>query len=743
MASSSRSPEYRHGLKVWRAPPSPNLDICFIHGLNGDRDKTWTAKNDETPWPERFLAQSFAHARLLTYGYDSEVLPSGTASTGTLRTIADGLNRSLKDNRELAQLPALPIVFVAHSLGGLVCKRATYRSFHNKDPKIKAIASCLLGIIFMGTPHTGSFYANIFSPLVSGISFFKSAGKPLLKALTKDSETATDLNEDFVGVVDLVDKTTNIFCFFEGKPKRGVKHLIVNRASATFSQWPSQMINSDHSNMVKFQSDADPDFQFLCGVLRDFLRSERAKSFSSLQPPVMVPPAFEALFQSSTHILEALVPQPTASPTGNGHHFQSQHSQDLSHTAGSQLSIRDVGQQPSSEDDSSTISDQDSVTSHRNNPPIRPSTPPLPLSTSTPNTSYPHTLPMQSNAVTTPADTRPLPIFDLYFSKNRNFIGREDTLENLQSLFFDEGYNTVALSGLGGIGKTQVANAFAYWVKESKPDNSVIWLPTVTRAAFEEAYSKVAKMLSIKVEDKRDLLIDVRNYINDDKTRPWFIIIDNADDPKLLCDKKSPNTLDWYFPNGDHVRTLVTTRNKIVARTLADETIELVAFGPEHAVEMARRLLCQKWQILASDESSLHQLLQELEFLPLAISQAMAYMHRTNTPAHDYLQLLRETDSSRVDLLGDEQPDRSRYKESAHAVATTWLVSFEHIQNTNPDAVIIFEFLSQVLPKSVPLSMLPMIGSKAATAKAINDLQAYNFIGAGGSPELGRQEWQI
>ena len=334
---------------------------------------------------------------------------------------------------------------------------------------------------------------------------------------------------------------------------------------------------------------------------------------------------------------------------------------------------------------------------------------------------------MQSSAAA-PADTRPQPIYHLYFSKNRNFIGREDTLEDLQSLFFDDDYNTVALSGLGGIGKTQVANAFAYWVKESKPDNCVIWLPTVTRAAFEEAFSTVAKKLSIKVANESNLLIEVRDYINNDTARPWFVVIDNADDPMLVCNKESTDTLDRYFPRGDHVRTLVTTRTTIVANTLADETIELVAFGPGHAAEMTRRLLRQKWSRLASDESSVQELLQELEFLPLAISQAMAYMHLTDTQAANYLQLLRATDSSRVDLLGDELPDRSRYKESAHAVATTWLVSFEHIQKTNPNAVAILEFLSQVLPKAVPLSMLPIVGSKAATFNAVKNLQAYNFV---------------
>ncbi len=53
------------------------------------------------------------------------------------------------------------------------------------------------------------------------------------------------------------------------------------------------------------------------------------------------------------------------------------------------------------------------------------------------------------------------------------FIGRDAMLDELRARFFDQNCQNVALVGLGGVGKTQVALRFAHWVKEHKPEYSV------------------------------------------------------------------------------------------------------------------------------------------------------------------------------------------------------------------------------------------------------------------------------
>jgi protein SERAC1 len=127
----------------------------FVHGLGGDRAKTWTAK-DGTFWPKDFHPSDFPEARILPFGYDSKVtqFSSRAVSQNSIENHADGLCAQLhcvRDStktvrnihsyvftslkymyrvgeREISEDLATdkvqtdrPIIFVAHSLGGLVC----------------------------------------------------------------------------------------------------------------------------------------------------------------------------------------------------------------------------------------------------------------------------------------------------------------------------------------------------------------------------------------------------------------------------------------------------------------------------------------------------------------------------------------------------------------------------------------------------------------------------------------------
>ena len=112
-------------------------------------------------------------------------------------------------------MPRRPLVFVVHSLGGIVCKKAIAWSFYSAQDKLTNVAGSLVGIVFMGTPHRGSGLANIFSPLVSGIGFFKSTGT-LIKTLKRDKQTATDLDREFWDAIKKMQlgQEVQIFFFF-------------------------------------------------------------------------------------------------------------------------------------------------------------------------------------------------------------------------------------------------------------------------------------------------------------------------------------------------------------------------------------------------------------------------------------------------------------------------------------------------------------------------------------------------
>ncbi|OAA62009.1 kinesin light chain [Niveomyces insectorum RCEF 264] len=684
-----------YGVKTWHNPPGPTVDICFVHGLTGHRDKTWTVDGPRNePWPPALLPTRFPHARLLSFGYDADVVRVRVASKDTIRSLADNLLYSLKDDRQEHNALHRPLVFVVHSLGGIVCKKAIARSQHSAEDTLASLAASLVGIVFMGTPHDGSSFASAAGLLVASVGWFKSTNKTLLRALKKDNAIAADTDNEFWEAWKVIERTSSaqirIFCFFEILPLPAVKRRIVPEKSAVYQQHPSQKIDADHHNMVKFVSAEDPGFRRLCGVLRDFFSSKRADLLFAadlIQPFPSRPPAPLPRPRGSLSPPPLQPSSPAAAPPP----LQRPPLHNFPHTPKNTTHV-DIVSSREPQDESARAS------------------------------SFP------------PRETHSMiqRCYHLPFRQNRNFVGREDVLQQLRTLLFQEGHSIVALYGLGGVGKTQVANALAHWTKDHMTNHSVFWVPALSKPGFEEACTAIAAKLGIQRAKGQDVKALVRDHLSTVAAGKWLLVVDNADDPELVCGRGAADSLDHYFPQSDQGRILVTTRTRDVSQALASKKIQLDAFDIPQARRLASNLV-EKPGLIA-DDAALVELVKELECLPLALTQAIVYMDQLNMPAREYLQLLRSTETDRVDLLGKEIPDSTRYKESRHAVTTTWLVSFNHLQATNPAAVDVLEFLSQIQPKAIPLSMLQIGGggggggSDAVRLNAVSDLCAYGFV---------------
>lgn len=103
--------------------------IVFVHGLTGKRTKTWLADGATLPWPKELLSKKIPEARILTYGYNADVVhfikPAGQ---NTVLEHARNFAGDLTDLRRRTHSFQRPLIFVAHSLGGLVCEQV--RSIH-------------------------------------------------------------------------------------------------------------------------------------------------------------------------------------------------------------------------------------------------------------------------------------------------------------------------------------------------------------------------------------------------------------------------------------------------------------------------------------------------------------------------------------------------------------------------------------------------------------------------------------
>ncbi|KAK2024403.1 phosphorylase superfamily protein [Colletotrichum zoysiae] len=315
-------------------------------------------------------------------------------------------------------------------------------------------------------------------------------------------------------------------------------------------------------------------------------------------------------------------------------------------------------------------------------------------------------------------------------AKNKRFVERTETSE-LKRMLFDESNSTVALVGLGGMGKTQIALDLAYWVKENKPEYSVFWVPTLSLASFEQAYADIARVVGITPQNEgEDIKSAVREFLSS-TAGSWFLIVDNADDNDILHGlSDDQDGLYSYLPQSENGVTLFTTRLRDLALSVADDAVvDLDAMSRDDAMELFGRSLHQHRQGLLQDSDSTLKLLDFLTCLPLAITQASAYLNRNrHVSVARYLELLHGTEQTRMSTLSREFDDRTRYPKSRNAIATTWLVSFDQIQQTDSYATELLCFISRIEPKSIPRSILYCSGSEDDMEYAIGTLCSYAFL---------------
>lgn len=261
-ASSSPKPPPL-GIKVLHDNSDATVDICFVHGLGGHRETTWTGDGQTKPWSQVFLPASLPTARVLTFGYDSAIIHlSSVASSNRLDGHAKNLLNDLAGARLGAGKSSRPLIFVAHSLGGLVCKRALLRAQNNTEDHVKKIFACARGILFLGTPHQGSWMARCAKIPVKAISFVKSANVSMLAILQSDNDHLKTIYDEFLillRVREQDNKKIEVTCFYEELPLPGIG-IVVPEESATFGGYPSLSITANHRDMARFSSDEDSGF---------------------------------------------------------------------------------------------------------------------------------------------------------------------------------------------------------------------------------------------------------------------------------------------------------------------------------------------------------------------------------------------------------------------------------------------------------------------------------------------------
>lgn len=219
------------------------------------------------------------------------------------------------------------------------------------------------------------------------------------------------------------------------------------------------------------------------------------------------------------------------------------------------------------------------------------------------------------------------------------FVGRIAELDELyRRLFVDKECQSMAVYGLGGIGKTQIALSFARIVEEKHSDISIFWITAMSMATINKSFADIAQRLELQPgpnsnEDIKEL---VKRHFQHGLMSRWMLVVDNVDDLDLV------DELLEVLPSHDSSITFFTSRSSEVVQALFEsDALEIMKLGVDQAVELMGRLMLNKKLV---NDSAMGELLQDLDYFPLALTQAAAYMNRNKTTPTTYLKRLRGTD---------------------------------------------------------------------------------------------------
>ncbi|GIJ98008.1 hypothetical protein Aspvir_000116 [Aspergillus viridinutans] len=276
--------------------------------------------------------------------------------------------------------------------------------------------------------------------------------------------------------------------------------------------------------------------------------------------------------------------------------------------------------------------------------------------------------------------------------RNEDFVGRGEQLDKLEELLFSPGHqHKVAITGLGGVGKTQVALELAYRTQRTRPECSIYWIPSANFETLQRTYLEIAQQLQLPgLEDEQaDAKKLLKDYLCHGSAGQWLLIFDNVDDTSMWFGKQEGNTepcgLREYIPWSETGSMLFTTHFKKIATKLAKRVIAVPEMDEAKAIELLGKRLGDKSLLQDRDQAAL--LLKQLAYLPLAIVQAACYINENCLAAlSEYRSLVLGQEEEVIDLLSQDFDDDQRPHNVTNAVATTWLVSFERIRGTNPFA---------------------------------------------------------
>ncbi|KAJ5366097.1 hypothetical protein N7541_000038 [Penicillium brevicompactum] len=608
-------------------------DIIAITGLDGHAYGSWQGRgNLGRMWLRDFLSKDLPQCRTMIYGYNSKLSSHGV---DTILDYGRELMEEMKQIRNTKELQQRPLIFIAHSFGGIIlahCLVKAIQTMEEDHPAITSLHRATYGMILFAIPHKGLVMDDIQQILAGNKSHPRGQ---LLEQISSKSDILINQLADFKNLI----RDRKVVSFYETEQTR---QLVLDPESGRWKR------------------------------TGDFVTTVGADS---------------ALLQLPDHVEDKV-------PLHTDHSMVVKF--DARNAAGYRAAIDKLRQ--FSKDAASVVAARFAQTHQK-----------------------------------------PQPCSTVPFKKDPMFVGREVVISSIKEVHKAIGrrHERVALVGLAGVGKTQTAIEYCYRVRESTPDMWVFWIHASNAARLEQGYQQIAAVAEIPGRDdpKTNIHQLVYHWLCDPGNGRWLMVLDNADDDSTFFSGNESNErglLVSLLPQAAHGSILITSRNELAARNLVGMDGHVIKIQPMNEAEslalLRARIPAPQPGESGEDEKAL---VQALEYIPLAITQAGSYIanRSSRVTVSRYLQLFRESESNQTHLLQHEDAkDLRRDPSIRYAVVTTWQLSFEQIHHERPAATDLLALMSMFDRQGIPEGLVRADGDGLQFEDAVAPLISYSLI---------------
>ncbi|CUS08952.1 unnamed protein product, partial [Tuber aestivum] len=293
------------------------------------------------------------------------------------------------------------------------------------------------------------------------------------------------------------------------------------------------------------------------------------------------------------------------------------------------------------------------------------------------------------------------------YSRNSRFTGRESLIDSLKRLCKPDGHNRIALHGLGGSGKTQIALEYVYR-RASESDCNIFWVQGSGVLRFREGFGAIAQRVRIPLAsaetEEEGFLLSIKRWFEGPESGDWILVIDNAENEEDFAGNNSP--IAKFVPQGPRGTLIFTTRSRQVAFRQECERIEVGKMEREEAQALFSKHF-GGWGGLRDREGEVvAMILGSVDHLPLAVVGAAAFMVETETSPSEYWTISQENDKQMKGLLLEQFSDIRRESDMTESILGTYFITFDRITKQMPTAGHLLRLIAFFDRQNIPEQLL-------------------------------------